>query len=171
MYAGWEMRGAEGREGFSLRWTVYSDLGRTWTFLVFATVSYLSVKHRTDSFRMAKQRDSFYSVFFYSLKASSNWEGVGKPFVLMKGRIQKHISANIEKQRQIVCVGEWRDANRSDGGTKWPTLIYANEWDGVRYKKDSYLLCGFWQEKGTDTFPDSYWRGSTRKSNVICGDI
>lgn len=46
---------------------------------------------------VAKQGDSFFKP-----SCSSNSEGVGKPFLLMKGWKQKHISANIEKQCQMI---------------------------------------------------------------------
>lgn len=50
----------------------------------------------------------FFLIFSLFYKTSSNWEGVGKPFVLTKGWIQKRISANIEKQCQIGarCLAE-----------------------------------------------------------------
>lgn len=91
---------------------------------------------------LAKQGDSF-----FKSSCSSNSEGVGKPFLLMKGWKQKHKSANIEKQCQMVIFfyvvlfalfHMWRSSNKSRdykhemGNTEWLTLIHGlNDYERV----------------------------------------
>lgn len=100
---------------------------------------------------------------FLKPSCSSNSEGVGKPFLLKKGWKQKHKSANIEKQCQMVifclfvfflffwCVIRFHTIQQQvkglktgDGNTKWQTLINGlneDEWsdgDDIGIKKCHY---------------------------------
>lgn len=94
-----------------LQWT-WPDL----TLVFFAKVSHLSPR-RTNSSLMAKQRDSLcvFCLLLFFTKGLLIGKEFGKPFVLMKGEIRTHISANIGKQCHILCFGGERNANESDG--------------------------------------------------------
>lgn len=135
----------------SLRWTVYIDLGRTWTFLVCRN-SLVFVRQTSNRLvSNGKASGLFWFGFFNSLKTSSNWEGVGKPFVLMKGRIQKRISADIEKTASNRLCRRGTGRGQKQNGRHW--YMRTNEMAlGIKKIHICWDCVAFDKKKGTDTF-------------------